>query len=895
MKKKGLVLLFLFLTFFCNFLNAQQIDRYSSVKIYLDNRSLADLQALCRDLDHGEFLPDENAFLTSLRKTAIRDLRRHNVRIAIVVEDEAQDFMNRNDLADFNRYRETGSGEQFKLNFEATCGPISSSISTPAAFTPGSMGGYYTYSEMITKINEMKSSYPSLVDTFTIGFSWEGRRLIGVKISDNADIDEPESEVLFLGLQHAREAITMTSLIFTMQYLLQNYNLDSRIKDLVDNREQFFIPCMNPDGYVYNQTTNPGGGGTWRKNRRNNGNGTYGVDLNRNYGVDWGCCGGGSSTTSSDTYWGPFPFSEPETQALRNFVSGRNFTTGLDQHSYGGYYSLPYGINGAHTYSAVDSQYYAYTSALLGRYNCHRAGNSMQTVGYNVAGGVKDWLILGDIGLGTKGKIYSFTSEANGGSFWPSASNIIPLCKELCFQNLQTAYTAGSYAELQDMNDLSVTNISGNFNFLLRNIGLDNQPVTVSLIPLENIAVAGDPVVVTTGDYFTSVSGAISYTLVPGIQNGERIRYVWSSNSNGVRTLDTITLFYNALTLLADNMEGNFTTNWNSSTWGFTNASAFSGSKSMSESPSGRYPAKSTRTVTYKNTLNLNGASAAYLSFWVNHESQNCYDNLKIEVSTNGKQFVPLCGRNTVSESKAALGGKPALTGIRRAWTREIVNLSAYLGSSQLRLRFNFISNSDTLKGEGFFIDDVKVIKSNAPLARPALFVNVEAALIDKNLVKLNWEAYTDNGHSHFEVEKSGDGISFIPIGKVNTAPPFIFFDNDAKEGPNYYRIRQVNKDQSERFSTSIKIKVGAGYSVLLFPNPMANYANLMIESDKKERVRVEIFDTDGKLIQVMPVILAPGFNSTRIDASALARGLYIIRITDSNNQMMDILRIVRQ
>ena len=54
----------------------------------------------------------------------------------------------------------------------------------------------------------------------------------------------------------------------------------------------------------------------------------------------------------------------------------------------------------------------------MGKYNCHRVGNSPETVGYNVAGGIKDWLLLGDIGTGTKGKIYGMTGEAGGGSFW---------------------------------------------------------------------------------------------------------------------------------------------------------------------------------------------------------------------------------------------------------------------------------------------------------------------------------------------------------------------------------------------------------------------------------------------------------------------------------------------
>jgi hypothetical protein len=107
-----------------------------------------------------------------------------------------------------------------------------------------------------------------------------------------------------MGHHHAREAIGGASMIFLMQYLCQNYATDSRIKDLVDNREIFIIVCANPDGWEHNRTLSASGGGQWRKNRRNNGSGQYGVDLNRNWGVNFANCTGavgaascGSSTT----------------------------------------------------------------------------------------------------------------------------------------------------------------------------------------------------------------------------------------------------------------------------------------------------------------------------------------------------------------------------------------------------------------------------------------------------------------------------------------------------------------------------------------------------------------------------------------------------------------------
>ena len=90
----------------------------------------------------------------------------------------------------------------------------------------------------------------------------------------------------------------------------------------MDNRELYIVSIVNPDGMVYNEQTNPNGGGMWRKNRRYNGGGSYGVDPNRNYPFEW-YGGGSSSDPNSETYRGPSPGSEPEVQALMDFINSQ--------------------------------------------------------------------------------------------------------------------------------------------------------------------------------------------------------------------------------------------------------------------------------------------------------------------------------------------------------------------------------------------------------------------------------------------------------------------------------------------------------------------------------------------------------------------------------------------
>src|SRR5690606_27290450 len=140
---------------------------------------------------------------------------------------------------------------------------------------------------------------------------------------DHPGVDEGEPEALYTGVHHAREPGSMMAVLYFMYYLAEQYETNPEVRDLVDERRLFFVPVVNPDGYVVNETTDPDGGGMWRKNLRDNGDGSFGVDVNRNYGYEWGYDDVGSSPLpGSETYRGPAPFSEPEIVALRDFLEG---------------------------------------------------------------------------------------------------------------------------------------------------------------------------------------------------------------------------------------------------------------------------------------------------------------------------------------------------------------------------------------------------------------------------------------------------------------------------------------------------------------------------------------------------------------------------------------------
>jgi murein tripeptide amidase MpaA len=165
---------------------------------------------------------------------------------------------------------------------------------------------------------------------------------MAIKISDNVQIAEGEPEILFVGGHHAREWISIDVPLLLARHLLEQYATDPSVRNLIDNGEIWVIPLLNPDGHQYSVTNNR----LWRKNRRDNGDGSFGVDLNRNYSYQWG--GPGSSgDTYSETYRGPQAFSEPETMILRDFANAHDFLATIFYHNYSQLVLFPWGHTSA--------------------------------------------------------------------------------------------------------------------------------------------------------------------------------------------------------------------------------------------------------------------------------------------------------------------------------------------------------------------------------------------------------------------------------------------------------------------------------------------------------------------------------------------------------------------
>jgi|GEM_PF-3214707 len=168
---------------------------------------------------------------------------------------------------------------------------------------------FHSYSEMTWELQNITAMYPGITNLYDLGASVQGRTIWGLKITDYPDLEEKEPEVRIAGLHHGDELMSAELPLLLAWYLVENYSLDNYISELVNSTEIWIIPMVNPDGREATPST--------RRNANN-------VDLNRDYGYMWN--GGGSS---------PSPFSQPETQIIRDHALDNNFVLSLSFHTSG--------------------------------------------------------------------------------------------------------------------------------------------------------------------------------------------------------------------------------------------------------------------------------------------------------------------------------------------------------------------------------------------------------------------------------------------------------------------------------------------------------------------------------------------------------------------------------
>ncbi len=187
---------------------------------------------------------------------------------------------------------------------------------------------YISYSESLSFLNDMQKKYPKLIEVVKIGTTFEGRDIVLVKISKDVENADSKPALLYTGSIHAREWIGHELALKFIEHIVEFKDVDPILEKSLNESTLYMVPCLNPDGYEYSRKHFS----FWRKNRRKNHDGTYGVDLNRNFSIGFKKI----SNTKSNVYGGEHPFSEAETRAIKEFVDSHpNITIALDYHSQG--------------------------------------------------------------------------------------------------------------------------------------------------------------------------------------------------------------------------------------------------------------------------------------------------------------------------------------------------------------------------------------------------------------------------------------------------------------------------------------------------------------------------------------------------------------------------------
>lgn len=444
-------------------------------------------------------------------------------------------------------------------------------------------GSYHTLAQIESTLQSIATNYPSITSLYSIGTTYEGRNIWCLEITDNPGIDEGEPGVLYMGLHHAREWPTVEICLYIANQLTSQYGSNPDITDVVNNRRLWLVTCVNPDGYYYCHDL----GNDWRKNRHPYPGG-IGVDLNRNYGGSsngdpwgaWGSAFQGATThyPSQEVYCGPMPFSENETQAIKDILINNEINALISWHTHGELVLWPWGYTPTH---APDYNYLSQIGQQIASLITRQSGSGTYTPQqacslYPTTGDTIDFSY--GFGQYVQGRpTFAYTIEACS-SFHPSASYL----DQICIENFD-----GALYLLQEADNIRDTVIPSVI------------PPVIDELPVD-----------TDGDFTVS----------------------WQEKNPQANPqyfqLDELT----GLNLHIDNVESS------SDLW---NLDGFTISTARSYSTSHSYKSRdSNNDVSTMTTVSpLPVAEAMKLSFWCWYNIENNYDYAFLEVSKNERYF----------------------------------------------------------------------------------------------------------------------------------------------------------------------------------------------------------------------------------------------------------------
>ncbi len=604
---------------------------------------------------------------------------------------------------------------------------VENMIDAVASLKLADRGEYVSYAELTADLQAWATTYSSIAELVSIGQSVYGRDIWAMKITDNPTVEEFEAEVQWIGAHHGDETIGMAVSYYMIEYLLENYGTDPEVTWLVNEREITIIPLINPDGYV--------------NGSRYNGNGT---DLNRNY-----LCPNGSNAGSA--------FSEPETQALRAFDLDKRPVTSLTFHSGAVYVNYLWD----YTYAATPDEPMIITiSDVYGALSSLPVTNGADW--YVADGTCQDWCYEARGEIDTTIEL-SVTKD-------PPASQIDPIFNDnrpaMLYQarmsgrgirglvtdaetgdpisatisipqigkDIYTDPDVGDYHRMVETGTYTVVcsadeyptqtvyNVSASLDtFVIVNFALEPPPrgSIAGYVRDESMSpLVGALVELTDATGYTDVSDPTGYYEIDYIPVGTHdVRASLSGYSSGEEldvsvsdgTIAAVN-FVLAAPDFFDDIESGLA-EWTGS-WGTTTSTSYSPSTCMTDSPGGNYGSNDSEAMMLANAIDLSSAESAELSFWHRYDTESGYDYCYVEVSTNnGSTWTDVA----------------TYDGNQSTWTEETIDLTSYVGASQVKIRF-LLDSDGYIERDGWYVDDV-LIAIEGPETGVDEFVTRELAI----------------------------------------------------------------------------------------------------------------------------------------------------------------------
>ncbi len=662
-------------------------EKYSVFEVANPDGKLLEI-LLNSGLERQDILRTDSLCVFIANDAVIDSLKSYSYKFSILIDDYSSYIENRN-----KPYISNNLDKIQSVNFKY-----------------GSMGGFFTFSEFIAEYDSLLAEFPNIVRKEIIGSSCEGREIYLYEFG-NPNTSKESADVLLTALHHAREPASGMALLYFIKNLLDGYkNHDSTAEYLINNRNIFVVPIVNPDGYCYNEQNYPMGGGMWRKNRRKVSENAYGIDLNRNYGPYkfWDSPVGGSSDNPRiDNYRGTAPFSEPETQAIKSLCEKNNFKIAVNYHSYGNLLIYPWS---AFPYDTPDSTLFRKFAFYSTKENRYVYGLDLQTLNYSSRGNSDDWMYFES---DDKNKIYAFTAEVGdvADNFWCPIENIERICKDNLKMSYEFLFSASQNCRVIDFN----------INYGLPNSSIELEIANIGASQLENATVRisslSDGIGLSDSE-FSDIS-----LLVGESKKIIAELYVQSSYENGSMSAFEIeiiqedgltrkdTLFARLYAPHKIDLFDGTLSNWDSGEWGLEFDSLLN-KNVLACSPFRRYSNFANNYITSSSPIDIPAAETAELIFNSKLFIENTWDAGVVEVSTDGgaswknlksDRMVEGLGLNSSRQQ----AGKFYLQGNFFDYFRQNIDLSEFAGK-KIKLRFGLLSDAGG-NYDGWNISDIYI------------------------------------------------------------------------------------------------------------------------------------------------------------------------------------------